>query len=147
MYLLDTDIVSLFDPRRRERAGPVIDWMRRNDRSLFLSAVTLFEIEAGLLKLRRERKEARADEIEALRDGLARNFADRLLWVDAAVALAAARIAEAARPSVLDWKDLMIAATAVARGLTVLTRNLRHFEPISIPVLDPLARLPPDIVR
>jgi hypothetical protein len=144
VYLLDTNIVSLFDPRRRDRAAPLIAWMRRNDRFLFLSAITLLEIESGLLKLRRETKTRRAGEIEALREGLLADFGERLLPLDATVAVAAARLAEAARPSVIELKDLIIAATARVHGLTVLTRNLRHFAPTGVPVLDPLAALPPD---
>lgn len=144
MYLLDTTIASLFDPRRRERAGQLIAWMQRNDRSLRLSAVTLLEIETGVLKLHREGKSKRAAEIEALRDGLIGDFAERVLGMDAAVALAAARLAEAVRPAVMEWKDLVIAATAKAHGLTILTRNLRHFAPAGVPALDPQATLPPD---
>jgi toxin FitB len=147
VYLLDTNIVSLFDPRRRDRAAPLIAWMRRNDRFLFLSAIALLEIESGLLKLRREAKARRAGEIEALREGLLADFGERLLPMDATVGLAAAHIAEAARPSVIELKDLVIAATARVRGLTVLTRNLRHFGPTGVPVLDPLAALPPDAAR
>jgi predicted nucleic acid-binding protein len=141
VYLLDTNIVSLFDPRRREQFGPVISWMQRNDRALSLSTVTLIEIEAGLLKLRRVGQDNRAREIEALRDGLVTGFADRLLAMDAMVAFNVARLAEA-RLSVVDIKDLIIAATAKTHGLTVLTRNLRHFAPTGVAALDPLAGLP-----
>jgi predicted nucleic acid-binding protein len=147
VYLLDTNIVSLFDPRRRQRAGLLIDWMRRNDGSLRVSAVTLLEIETGLLKLRREGKGKRAAEIEALRDGLMADFAERLLSMDAAVALAAARLVEAARPAVIEWKDLVIAATAKTHGATILTRNLRHFAVTGVPALDPLTELPGDAER
>lgn len=147
MYLLDTNIVSHFDVRRRERAGPLVDWMRRNDRALFLSTASLVEIEAGFLKLHRDGKNNRAGEIQALRDDLLNDFADRLLAMDVPVALAAARLAEAARPAVIEWKDLIIAATASTHGLTVLTRNLRHFTPTGVPALDPLADLPPDAAR
>jgi len=67
LYLLDTNIVSLFDQRRREQVTSLIDWMRRNDQFLFLSVVTLAEIEAGILKLRRDAKIKRAGELEVLR--------------------------------------------------------------------------------
>lgn len=144
MYLLDTNIVSLFDPRRRERAAAVIAWMRRNDRALFLSPVTLIEIEAGLLKLRRNDKVERAREIESLRDGLIAGFSDRILPLDVPTALIVARLAEAARPQVVDWKHLLIAAVASAHGLTVLTNNLRHFVPTGVPAFDPMITLPPD---
>jgi toxin FitB len=142
MYLLDTSIVSLFDPRRRVEAGPVLEWMRRHDPLLFLSTVTLTEIEAGILKLSREEKHARATQLAGLRDGLIADFADRLLPMDVPVALAVARLAEAVRPMVIERTDLTIAATAKVHGFTILTRNLRHFEPTGVPTIDPLRSLP-----
>ena len=87
MYLLDTNIVSLFDPRRAAEAGPIVQWMREHDSLLFLSTITLTEIEAGILKLSREKENARAGQLTALRDGLIADFKDRLLPLDAEVAL------------------------------------------------------------
>src|ERR1700733_2278425 len=101
MYLLDTNIVSLLDPRRAGEAAAVVEWMREHDSLLFLSTITLTEIEAGILKLQRERKEARANQLIALRDGLIADFRDRLLPLDIAVALTLARLAEAVRPKVI----------------------------------------------
>jgi predicted nucleic acid-binding protein len=144
MYLLDTNIVSLFDPRRAGEAAPLIDWMRDHDSLLFLSTITVTEIEAGILKLRRgEGKEARARQLVALRDGIIADFKDRLLALDLAAALMVARLAETIRPAVIDWPDLIIAATARVHGLTVLTRNLRHFEPTGVAAIDPLRSPPP----
>lgn len=143
MYLLDTNIVSLFDPRRAGQAtAAVIAWLREHDSLLFLSTITLTEIEAGILKLMRERKETRASQITALRDGIIADFSKRLLSLDVEVALTAARIAERARPMTIERTDLIIAATASVHGLTLLTRNLRHFEPTGIPVIDPVRSLP-----
>ena len=142
MYLLDTNIVSLFDPGRTGEAGPLIQWMREHDPLLFLSTIAMTEIEAGILKLIRERKDARARQLAALRDGLIADFGDRLLPLDVAVALTVAHLAEAARPTVIERTDLIIAATAKAHGLTVLTRNVRHFEPTGVPTIDPLRALP-----
>ena len=119
MYLLDTNIVSLFDPRRRAEAGPLLDWLRRHDRLIFLSVVTLTEIEAGYLKLLRDGKTARAAQIAALRDGLLADYSDRLLPIDRSVALTVARLAEAARPITLELADLQIAATAAVRRWAV----------------------------
>jgi predicted nucleic acid-binding protein len=144
VYLLDTNIVSLLDPRRREGAGGIPAWIRRNGAHLSLSAVTLMELEAGVLKLRREGKHKRADEYEGLRQKITDDFGERVMSFDAAVALAAARLAEAARPAVIEWKDLVIAATAKVHGLTILTRNLRHFAVTGVPTLDPLSELPAD---
>lgn len=144
MYLLDTNIVSLLDARRQAIAPPLVEWIERNGAFLFLSAMTIAEMEAGILKLRREGKQARAAEIEALLDGILAGFADRVLPMDAAVARRIAHLAEAARPQVVELADLVIAATAATHGLTVLTRNIRHFAPTGVAALDPLAALPPD---
>jgi hypothetical protein len=142
MYLLDTNIVSLFDPRRAGEAAPVVEWMRARDPLLFLSTITLTEIEAGILKLTRDGKAARAGQLAAFRDGLIADFNERLLPLDVEVALTLARLAEAMRPIVIERTDLIIAATARVHGLTVLTRNIRHFRPTGIPVIDPLRSLP-----
>jgi toxin FitB len=145
VYLLDTNIVSRLDPRRHAAARDLVAWIRRNGAHLWLSVITLAEIEAGILKLRRDGQGGRADEYEVLRRAIEADFGDHLLAVDAAVAVAIARLAEAARPAVVEWKDLIIAATARVHGLTVLTNNLRHFGPTGVPALDPLAQLPPDV--
>jgi toxin FitB len=142
MYLLDTNIVSLLDPRRLGEAAAVVEWMREHDSLLFLSTITLTELEAGILKLKRERKDARGNQLIALRDGLIADFRDRLLPLDVQVALTLARLAEAVRPKVIERIDLIIAATAHVHGLTVLTRNIRHFEPTGVPVIDPARSLP-----
>lgn len=142
MYLLDTNIVSLLDPKRAGEAASVVEWMREHDSLLFLSTITLTEIEAGILKLKRERKEARGNQLIALRDGLIADFKNRLLPLDVEVALALARLAQAIRPKVIERSDLIIAATAQVHGLTVLTRNIRHFEPAGVRVVDPARSLP-----
>lgn len=145
MYLLDTNIVSRLDPRRQAVARDLVTWIRRNGAYLFPSVVTLIELQAGILKLRRNGQNARADEYGGLLRAIEAGFGDRVLAVDAAVALEVARLAEAARPAVVEWKDLIIAATAKTHGLAVLTNNLRHFAPTGVPALDPLAGLPPDV--
>jgi predicted nucleic acid-binding protein len=82
-----------------------------------------------VLKLIREGKRTRANQLLALRDGLIADFKDRLLPLDVAVALMLGRLAEAARPKVIERVDLIIAATAKVHGLTGLSRSIRHFEP------------------
>jgi predicted nucleic acid-binding protein len=140
MYLLDTTAASLFDPRRQKEAELFINWVRTNDSLLFLSAITITEIEAGILKLVREDKRQRASQLIQFRDGLIAHYADRLLPIDVEVALAVARLADAIRPMVIELPDLIIAATARVHALTVLTRNLRHFAPTGVPAVDPLSR-------
>jgi len=142
MYLLDTNIVSLFDPGRAVETAPFVRWMREREAFLFLSTITIAEIEAGILKLRREGKDIRARQLGAFRDGIIADFKERLLSLDVPIALMLARLAEEIRPAVIERNDLIIAATAKVHGLTVLTRNLRHFEPTGVPAIDPLRNLP-----
>jgi len=142
MYLLDTNIVSLFDPRRAAETAPLVQWMREHEAVLFLSTITIAEIEVGILKLRREGKDIRARQLGAFRDGIITDFKERLLSLDVPIALMLARLAEEIRPAVIERNDLIIAATAKVHGLTVLTRNLRHFEPTGVPAIDPLRDLP-----
>lgn len=144
VYLLDTNIVSRLDPRRRERAPELTAWIRQNGSHLFLSVVTLFEIETGVLKLRRDGQGRRAEAYVAMREAIEADFGDRVLPADAATMRAAARLVDEIRPASIEWRDLLIAATARVHGLTVLTNNLRHFEPTGVPARDPLAALPPD---
>ena len=127
MYLLDTNIVSLLDARRHARAPELVAWMERNGAFLYLSAMSLAEMEAGILKLRRERKTRRAAELAALRDQILSDFGDRVLPMDSLVALGVARFAERARPKVLELADLIIAATAKRHDLTLLTADRKHF--------------------
>src|SRR4051812_35864911 len=115
----------MLDPRRRSEAQPVVSWMRRNGDALFLSAMTLTEMESGLLKLRREGKDKRAAEVTALIDRIEAAFGERILPMDAPVARAVARIGDLVRPRVIELADLIIAATAQVHGLTVLTNNVR----------------------
>jgi predicted nucleic acid-binding protein len=145
MYLLDTNIVSLLDARRQGTVPELVAWLERNGAFLFLSAMTVAEMQAGILKLRREGKDARAEEIEALLVAILADFGDRVLPMDAMVAQRLAHLAEAARPQVVELADLVIAATASVHGLTVLTRNIRHFTPTGVDARDPLATLPDDV--
>jgi len=91
VYLLDTNIVSRLDPRRHASAPALVAWLARNGAYLFLSALTFLELEAGILKLRREGKRERADELASLARAILTDFGERVLAVDAEVALEAAR--------------------------------------------------------
>jgi len=144
MWLLDTNIVSLLDARRHALHVGLVPWLRRNGRHLFLSVITLTELESGILKLRRDAKTIRADEFAALRDAIIADFADRILPVNAEVALEVAHLAEVARPEVVELADLIVAATGKTHGLCVLTRNLRHFLPTGVAAIDPTSVLPAD---
>lgn len=145
MYLLDTNIVSMLDPRRHVHAPALIEWLGRNGASLFLSVMTITEMDAGALKLRREGKTDRADEIAGLVATIIADFSERVLPIDIETARHLARLGELTHQQPVDLPDLIIAATAARHGLIVLTRNLREFGRLGVPATDPLAALPPDV--
>jgi predicted nucleic acid-binding protein len=144
VYLLDTNIVSLLDPRRREHAPGLVEWMERNGASLFLSVMTITELDAGVLKLRRERKAERADEIAGLVTAILTDFGDRVLTIDIETARHVARLDAASYQQPVALPDLFIAATAARHGLILLTRNMSEFSRLGVPARDPSVELPAD---
>jgi toxin FitB len=100
---------------------------------LYLSVVTIGEIEKGIAKQRR-RDPAFARRLAAWLDGVLRHYAARVLPVDVNVARRWGRLADAHGHA---GADLLIAATALEHGLTVVTRNTRHFERTGAVLLDP----------
>lgn len=133
MYLLDTNVVS--ELRRIRPHGAVSQWLRETDaEALHLSAVTLGEIQKGI-EITRDQDPARAAEIELWADKVALDF--NILPMDAAVFRLWARLMH--RQSDALYEDAMIAATAKANNLTVVTRNVRDFVRFDVRTLDPFA--------
>lgn len=131
MYLLDTNVVS--ELRRRRPHGAVVAWLRGvADADLHLSAVTIGEIQAGI-EITRTQDAAKAAEIEAWLDQVAQSFA--ILSMDADAFRIWARFMHGRSDTLIE--DAMIAATAAVHGLTVVTRNVRDFQPFGVRTLDP----------
>ncbi len=134
MFLLDTNVISAV--RRPDRAAGVAAWLRAQDEDmLFLSVVTLAEIERGIV-LQERRDPAFATELRAWAERTATLFSDRILPFgieDARVwGRLSARIGHGGA-------NLMIAASALARGATVVTRNVTDFTPTGVAVENPFA--------
>lgn len=126
-FLLDTSVISeLVKPAPDNH---VIEWLKGTDEtSLYLSVLTIGEIEKGIAKLP---VSSRREKLETwVRRDLADRFRERLLSIDALVAATWGRLAgEAeARGEPLPVIDGLIAATSLARDLTVATRNIEDFE-------------------
>ncbi|MGN7123608.1 type II toxin-antitoxin system VapC family toxin [Methylorubrum thiocyanatum] len=138
MYVLDTCVVSELRKVRSGRADPgVAAFEKTVDASaLFLSAVTILELELGILAL--ERKDAAQGSV--LRAWLEKNvlpeFSSRTLPVDVAVARRCARLHVPDRRS---ERDALIAATALVHGMSVVTRNVADFEPTGVAIINPWA--------
>ena len=131
MYLLDTNVIS--ELRKPRPHGAVLAWIdAANEAHLFVSAVTLGEIQAGI-ELTRDQDDVKAMEIEAWLDQLSEAW--NVLPMDAHVFRRWARLMH--RKSDTLYEDAMIAATAQAHGLTVVTRNVADFKALGVDVLNP----------
>lgn len=134
MYLLDTNVIS--ELRKPKPHRGVVAWVTAVDEAhLFLSAVTIAEIQAGI-EMTRDQDEAKAAEIEAWLDLLASAY--NVLPMDAATFRTWAKLMH--RRSDTVYEDAMIAATARVHGLVVVTRNVGDFEPLGARVLNPFTR-------
>lgn len=136
-YLLDTVILS--ELRKRYCNPGVVTWVRSVRASdLFLSVVTIGEVERGVARQRRDHPEF-AQTLADWLETVLRRYGDHVLVVDTSIArrwgLLSAKLG-------YDGADLLIAATAMEHGLTVVTRNTRHFEPTGVPVIDPFTASP-----
>lgn len=133
MYLLDTNVVS--ELRKQRPHGGVVAWLQSlDDAQLYLSAVTLGEIQAGI-ELTREQDPRKAEEIETWLELVAGAY--NVLPMDAATFRAWARLMH--RKSDTLYEDAMIAATAKVHGLTVATRNVSDFNALGLDVFNPFA--------
>ncbi len=130
-YLLDTNVVS--ELRKPKPHGAVIAWLQSlDDSQLFVSAVTVGEIQAGI-EMTRDQDPAKASEIETWLNQLAASY--NILPMNAEVFRAWARLMH--RKSDTLYEDAMIAATAICHGLTVATRNVADFQALGMAVHNP----------
>jgi len=131
MYLLDTNVVS--ELRKPKPHGAVLAWFRGvEDAQLFLSAVTLGEIQAGI-EITRQQDAEKAQAIEHWLNQLAAAY--NVLPMDAAAFRVWAKFMHHQSNTV--YEDAMIAATARVNKLTVVTRNMADFKRFDVALLNP----------
>jgi predicted nucleic acid-binding protein len=136
MYVLDTNVVSELRKVRSGKADPhVAAWADSVDAVvLFLSAITLQELELGVL-LAERRDPTQGSVLRAWLDAhVLPAFINRVLPVDAAVARRSARLHV---PDPRPVRDALIAATALVHGMTVVTRNVADFASTGVALLNP----------
>jgi predicted nucleic acid-binding protein len=143
-YLLDTNAISLLAPAIGTqtsvsgRAG-FESWIRAHGESLFLSVITLAEIQAGIAQLERKGASRRAADLAHWFDAIVELYESRILPLTIVVALETGRLLDRAIGSGVDagFEDAAIAATASVHDLTVVTGNSRHFEVFGVPFVTP----------
>lgn len=136
MYLLDTNVISEIRKAGGGKADrQVLQWLAQHDAaSLYLSAITLMELELGiLLRLRRDTAQGTLLRIW-LQTRVLPEFADRILPINADVAL---RCAGLHVPDPKPERDALIAATALVHGMAVVTRNVTDFVGMGVALIDP----------
>lgn len=138
MIILDTNVLSAL--MQQQQDAKVIDWLDGQPaESIWISSITLFEARYGLALLasgqRKTLLEERFDQL--VQDDLE----NRVLLFDVNAANAAAQLAgeRKARGRPVDMRDTFIAGIALARRATLATRNTRHFDDLSVPVVNPWA--------
>jgi predicted nucleic acid-binding protein len=135
MYLLDTVVLS--EMRKRQGDANVLRWLRDKPADhVFISAITLGEIERGV-EGQRGREPAFAEALASWLEHLIAVHQSRILPIDIAIGRRWGRLAFRVGHAGI---DLLIAATALEHGLTVATRNVRHFIPTGVAVENPFER-------
>jgi predicted nucleic acid-binding protein len=136
MFVLDTNVLS--ELRHPKKADPkVLAWAASQPvAAQFISSITILELELGVLQ--KERKDpAQGAVLRAWLDGrVLPQFAGRILPLDQTVALRCARLHV---PDPRSERDAIIAATALAHGMTVVTRNVADFEATGVAIINPWA--------
>lgn len=131
MYLLDTNVIS--ELRKPKPHGAVVAWVQSiEDKDLFLSAVTIGEIQAGI-EITREQDNAKAQHIEQWLDLVASSY--NVLPMTADIFRTWAKLMH--RTSDTLYEDAMIAATAKRHNLIVATRNIADFKGFGVRLLNP----------
>ena len=136
MIILDTNVLSALMLRSPDAA--VLSWIDQQPRtSVWTTSITVFEIRLGLatMPLGRRRMEREASFERAMQDKLE----DRILPFDEPAAEEAAGLMAARQRAgrTADVRDTMIAGIALAQRATLATRNIRHFEDLTVPVVNP----------
>nr|WP_210327751.1 PIN domain-containing protein [Mesorhizobium silamurunense] len=141
--MLDTNIVSADAPTKKEVGlQPFADWLHKNNNHLYMSTVTIAEIEAGITRAVRIGATTKAARLRRWLAAVEQLYAGRILPFGIEEARHAGAIIDRARAHDSGFEDIAIAATAAARGYTVLTANERHFQPLGVPWANPLKELP-----
>ena len=141
MFLLDTNVISELRKVRSGKADPqVVRWAQSQDATdLYLSVITVQELEIGVLLAERRDPVHGAPLRRWLDEQVLPAFADRILPVNQAVSLKSASLHV---PDPKPIRDGLIAATALVHGMTVVTRNVADFKGTGVLILNPWSDSP-----
>ena len=140
-YLLDTNVISMLSPSRADASAGFLDWLERMDAGgwLFLSVVSIHEIEKGIALLEHKGATGKAANLKVWLAGLVATYDDKILKVDTVAAalagqLEAKAISAGHHPGMA---DATIAGIAKAHDVVIVTRNTKHFQVFGVGVVSP----------
>jgi predicted nucleic acid-binding protein len=144
-YLLDTNAISILAPpstaldHQPSHIGRFRTWVREHGDQLFLSTITLAEIQVGISRLERKASVRRATALAHWLSAILELYDSRTLPLTLAAALEAGRLIDRAIGAGVEpgFEDAAIAATAAVYNLTVVTANTRHFEHFGVALISP----------
>ena|SRR3990167_1932283 len=136
MYLLDTNVVSELRKAKSGKADKNVTAWAKNipSSSLFLSVITILELETGILLVERRDPLQGAILRSWLNAHVLPVFSERILYIDVAVVQ---RCAKLHIPNPRSDRDAIIAATALVHGMTVVTRNVNDFDKTGVEIINP----------
>ncbi|MBT8606004.1 type II toxin-antitoxin system VapC family toxin [Polynucleobacter paneuropaeus] len=138
MYLLDTNVVSEFRKAGTGRISKRVEqWAEGiSANSMFISVISIFELEMGILQIERRDKKQGSVLRKWLNKNVLGTFSERVLPIDTAVAQ---RCASLHVPNPKSERDAMIVATAIEHRMTIVTRNVSDFSQSGVKIFDPWA--------
>ena len=145
-FLLDTSVISALTPGRETHLpSDFALWLQANDSELFIPCIAVAELAQGIAKLRRAGGIERAQRLEVWLDYLIAGFGNRILSLNPLAARLAGQLSDEglALGRHPGFADVAIAAMAQQADLLLLTRNIKHFQPLGVKCADPLLQIPP----
>jgi toxin FitB len=144
VYLVDTNVLSAGAPTKAVAKADLIDWMDRASGRLYLSVITVAEVQDGIAKSQRMGAARKALHLSEWLETVLHLYGSRIMPIDREVARRMGSLADRARGqgNTPGLADLAIAATASWHGYTILTRNIRHFAGLGVVAVDPYEALP-----
>ena len=140
-FLLDTNVISMLSPSRAEASQTFLTWLERTDNEgrLFLSVVSIHELEKGIALLENKGATAKASDLKIWLSGLISTYEDKIISLDASASaiagqLEAKAITDGYNPGMA---DAIIAGIAKANDLCVVTYNKKHLSLFDIIVMSP----------
>lgn len=137
-FLLDTNVISMLSPSQAEAPAAFLEWLEREDGDgrVFLSVVTIHEIEKGIALLEHKGATAKSAGLKIWLTGLVSTYDDKIIGLDGSTAAIAGQLEARAMSAGHDpgMADAIIAGIAKAHNLVIVTRNTKHFLPFGVPV-------------